>query len=155
MAKLRVISVLLLAGTLAPATLYAGDLEAARQSLRQSEIDFARSVRDKDRQRFRSLIAEEAIFVSGRSLRGREAIDRAWSVFFAEDGPELAWAPEVAEVLSSGDLGLTKGPYTLTSKNVEGKTVVEKGTFSSIWKRQPDGSWKIVFDSGCPPCPGN
>jgi len=26
------------------------------------------------------------------------------------------------------------------------------GTFNSIWQKQKDGSWQIIFDKGCPPC---
>jgi ketosteroid isomerase-like protein len=24
------------------------------------------------------------------------------------------------------------------------------GSFSSVWRREPDGSWQIIFDKGCP-----
>jgi ketosteroid isomerase-like protein len=27
------------------------------------------------------------------------------------------------------------------------------GTFTSIWRRETDGSWRIIFDKGCPPPP--
>jgi ketosteroid isomerase-like protein len=26
------------------------------------------------------------------------------------------------------------------------------GTFTSIWRREPSGEWKIIFDRGCPHC---
>jgi ketosteroid isomerase-like protein len=28
-----------------------------------------------------------------------------------------------------------------------------KGLYNSIWQRQTDGSWRIIFDAGCSPCP--
>ena len=31
--------------------------------------------------------------------------------------------------------------------------IVQQGRFISVWQRQDDGGWKILFDSGCPPCP--
>lgn len=31
---------------------------------------------------------------------------------------------------------------------------VRTGTFMSVWRKESDGKWRIVFDSGCPPCPG-
>jgi ketosteroid isomerase-like protein len=26
------------------------------------------------------------------------------------------------------------------------------GTFNSVWRRDQDGRWRIVFDIGCPSC---
>jgi ketosteroid isomerase-like protein len=48
----------------------------------------------------------------------------------------------VIEVLPSGTLALSSGPI----HDPNGKQV---GTFSSIWRREPDGRWLIVFDKGC------
>jgi len=25
-------------------------------------------------------------------------------------------------------------------------------TYNSIWRLEPDGKWRIIFDKGCPPC---
>lgn len=41
----------------------------------------------------------------------------------------------------------------LTIRMPDGQENVQKGQFISIWERQDNGSWKIIFDSGCPPCP--
>ena len=49
------------------------------------------------------------------------------------------------EVLTSGTLGYTSGPVY----DPKGNRI---GTFNSVWQRQADGTWKIVFDKGCPPC---
>ena len=47
--------------------------------------------------------------------------------------------------LADGTLGMTSGPvYDPAGQRI--------GTFNSVWRRGKDGSWKIVFDKGCPPC---
>ncbi len=125
--------------------------DEATDELRASEIAFAASVAEHDAERFASFIDEDAIFIGATSLRGREAIVQAWSVFFAEDGPKLRWQPDVVEVRPDG-LGLSRGPYTLTTTGEDGAESTSSGQFMSIWRRQPDGGWKILFDSGCPPC---
>ena len=33
-----------------------------------------------------------------------------------------------------------------------GRVKETKGVFNSIWRRHPDGSWKVLYDAGCPPC---
>lgn len=121
------------------------------EKLRQTELAFAASVFNRERTKFEQFLSEEAIFLSSTVLKGKEAVMAAWAPFFQQDGPELRWEPTEVEVLSSGDLGITKGPYTLEAKQEDGTTVSSQGTFTSVWKRTPEG-WKIVFDSGCS-CP--
>ena len=117
-------------------------------SLRATEIAFAKSVADGDATKFASFIADDAVFLSEPTLRGKKAVVDGWAVFFGENAPKIAWEPVDAEVNDSGELGITRGPYTVTSKRKDGSTHVSKGTFMSIWRHQPDGSWKIIFDGG-------
>jgi uncharacterized protein (TIGR02246 family) len=117
--------------------------------LRAAEIAFAATVAEHDAERFASFIDEDAVFLGATALRGRAAIVQAWSVFFAEDGPKLSWQPDVVEVRPDG-LGLSRGPYTLTTMTESGVETTSSGQFQSIWRRGSDGSWKVLFDSGCP-----
>ena len=55
----------------------------------------------------------------------------------------LTWEPSFAAISSSADLGYTYGIYKL-----EMKDTVSRGTYVSIWKKQPDGKWKFVLDTG-------
>ncbi len=55
-------------------------------------------------------------------------------------GPPLVWWPLWAGVARSGDLGFTTGPATYGGEPT--------GYYFTIWKRQADGAWKWVFDSG-------
>ena len=125
--------------------------DEAADGLRAAELAFAASVAEGDPEAFASLIDEDAVFASAGVLRGRDAIVQAWSVFFAEGGPRLTWEPEIVEVRPDG-LGLSRGPYTMTVTAPDGTETTSSGQFISIWRRQADGGWKILFDSGCPPC---
>jgi ketosteroid isomerase-like protein len=60
----------------------------------------------------------------------------------------LRWQPTRAEILIPGDLGFTTGRYERRAKNKEGKVEVEHGTYVSVWRKQADGSWKIILDTG-------
>jgi len=55
----------------------------------------------------------------------------------------LTWEPMGADMAASGDLGFTYGVYTLSLQDTS-----YKGTYVSIWKKQKDGSWKYVLDTG-------
>ena len=55
----------------------------------------------------------------------------------------LTWKPHAAEASSSGDLGFTYGVYSLMLPDT-----ILSGTYVSIWKKQIDGRWKFVLDTG-------
>ncbi|MGC1452130.1 MAG: nuclear transport factor 2 family protein, partial [Candidatus Sulfotelmatobacter sp.] len=60
----------------------------------------------------------------------------------------LTWTPVGADISGSGDLGYTYGNYEFHAKAKDGKPVVQYGKYTSIWKQQKDGSWKVVLDMG-------
>jgi ketosteroid isomerase-like protein len=57
----------------------------------------------------------------------------------------LSWNPEFIDVAESGELGYTYGFWKLTNKK---DSILSEGTYLSIWKKQKDGSWKYVLDTG-------
>ncbi len=58
-------------------------------------------------------------------------------------GIRFSWEPLAGDIAKSGDLGYTYGTYTLQLD-----TVIEKGTYVSVWKKDDNGEWKYVLDSG-------
>jgi hypothetical protein len=62
------------------------------------------------------------------------------------DAGRLAWAPIASGQL--GDLGFTvgKATFTPTAPGEPGW----RSTYVSIWRRQADGGWKVLFDTGRP-----
>ncbi|MEO8764154.1 MAG: hypothetical protein ABI416_07700 [Ginsengibacter sp.] len=72
---------------------------------------------------------------------GADAIDFLSQV--NDSSYTLTWSPGGGEIAASADLGYTYGIYKL-----EMKDTVFRGTYVSIWKRQKDGKWKFVLDSG-------
>ena len=112
-----------------------------------AESTFAASMARRDLKAFAALVSPEAVFFSdSAALRGKEAVVEAWRKFFVERNPPFSWRPETVEVLSSGRLALTSGPV----HDPGGKVI---GSFTSIWRREADGRWLVIFDKGCPPPP--
>ncbi len=74
---------------------------------------------------------------------GANAID--YLIAQDDSGYTLNWQPQYAFVSRSGDLGYTYGVYALHPNSID---TVLYGTYVSIWKKQGDGSWKFVLDSG-------
>ena len=90
--------------------------------------------------------ADSAVILrNSQLLKGKEAI-RLQYASFPQKGSKLEWAPDFADVSASGDLGYTYGRYTLTSTDSIGHTTKNEGVFHTVWKRQPDGQWRFVWD---------
>jgi ketosteroid isomerase-like protein len=120
-------------------------LDARRAEVFAVERAFARSMAERDFAAFGRYVNEDSVFFSGSTaLRGRAAVLAAWQPFFTEPAAPFSWDPDQVEVLESGDLALSTGLV----KNAEG---VVTARFTSIWQRQPDGRWLVVFDKGGPP----
>lgn len=113
--------------------------------VRAQETAFASTMSERDLPAFLSYVSEEAIFLTGRELRGIEAIGEGWAPFFEGDAAPFSWEPADVVVLDSGALALSSGPVF----DADGNRI---GTFNSIWRLEADGRWRVVFDKGCPPC---
>jgi ketosteroid isomerase-like protein len=129
------------------------DRAARVEEVRQAEIAFAASVLENRPERFAAALDEGAVFVGGEVSRGKAAIVEAWRGYFGAERPYFEWHPEVVELSADGELGFSRGPWTIRGRGKDGVEVEQKGIYNSIWRRQPDGSWRIVFDAGCAPCP--
>ena len=117
--------------------------DAAVAEVRAREIAFAATMSDRDLGAFLAFVSPEAVFFAGNTpLRGRDAVEEAWSPFFDGEEAPFSWSPDVVQVLESGSLALSSGPVLNTSGEVVGR-------FNSIWRRDSDGVWRVIFDKGC------
>lgn len=122
----------------------AGREDLGRQ-VRDVETAFARTMAERDHAAFSAFLSEEAVFVSAATARGREEVAAQWQKYFEEPQAPFSWRPETVEVLASGTLALSTGPVY----DRDGKLV---SRFTSIWRQEAPGRWRIVFDRGCPAC---
>ena len=111
-----------------------------------AERAFAKSMADRDLQAFARLVADDAVFFgTPEPLRGREAIVQHWSRWYTGPQAPFAWEPDQVEVLAGGTLAHSSGPV----RSPQGKVVAR---FNSVWRLEPDGQWRVVFDKGNPVC---
>lgn len=61
---------------------------------------------------------------------------------------QLTWTPTDAVLGPSGDIGYTWGHFEGHSKDANGNPVTTTGRYITIWRKQPDGNWKVVLDAG-------
>ena len=119
---------------------------ALRAEVEATERAFARTMADRDHAAFSSFLSEEAVFLTGKgALRGKAEVAAAWKRLYQEPAAPFSWEPDTVEVLPSGTLALTQGPV----RDPAGRLV---GRFSSVWRREARGTWRIVLDHGCDVC---
>ena len=117
------------------------------------DVDRAFSARAREvgtGQAFMEFAAEDAVMYrdGAEPIIGREAIAKA---FAGSDGSSLVWEPVAGDISSSGDLGYTRGKFvyhTAPGPDSQPPMGPFKGYYTSIWRKQPDGSWKWVYDGG-------
>lgn len=120
--------------------------EALAQQVADTERAFANTMAQRDFEGFTSFLAEETVFFSGDTpLRGKQTVAGAWKPFYEQADAPFSWEPENVQVLDSGTLALSSGPVY----DPQGKRVA---TFNSVWRLEPSGQWRIVFDKGCGAC---
>ena len=114
--------------------------------VRKSERAFSKTMADRDLKSFATYIAVEGVFFGTGDeppSRGREAVVKKWERFFVGKVAPFTWEPEKVEVLPSGKLALSTGP-------VRDEMGRHFGNFTTIWRLEKDGKWRVVFDKGCP-----
>ncbi len=123
-------------------------LADAATDARQTETAFAKAFADRDAAKFFSFVADDAKFFTGKGvLSGKAAVTEAWSAYFKDAQAPFRWEPQRVESNATGDLAFSTGPVF----NAAGTQI---GNFSSVWQKQKDGTWKIVFDGpGSRVCP--
>lgn len=113
-----------------------------QQQVADTERAFARTMAQRDFAGFVAFLAEEAVFFSGPvPLHGKEAVAAWWKKYYDAPDAPFSWEPDQVEVLASGTLAMTSGP-------VHGRDGKPFARFTSVWRREPAGNWRIVFDKG-------
>ncbi len=117
-----------------------------RQQVFEAERAFARTMADRDHRAFASFVADEAVFFGEPApLRGKQQVVDWWARYYTGPAAPFSWEPQEVEVLDSGTLALSSGPV----RDAQGKVVAR---FSSIWRREAPGTWRVVFDKGSEVC---
>ncbi|HWQ35936.1 MAG TPA: DUF4440 domain-containing protein [Blastocatellia bacterium] len=117
------------------------------QSLVEAERAFARlSVEKGVREAFITFFADDGTDFRPHPVRTKDWY-REHPAPAAPPPVTLDWAPITGGISAAGDLGFSTGPYTLTDHSPQ-QNPTRHGMFFSVWKRQPDRSWKVVVDLG-------
>jgi len=86
-----------------------------------------------------------------RQWRGLDAVRQR--IGPDQPGVSLTWSAYYTDLSDDGTLGYNYGRYEWRGPGKDGREAVGTGWFLTIWKRQPDGTWRYVMDTGTPDKP--
>jgi ketosteroid isomerase-like protein len=124
--------------------------------LMELEGRFAKAVAEGGGKAFASWFADDAVTLNNGkpAVLGRAAI--AAQAQWSPKDYQLTWTPQGAQMGPSNDMGFTWGHYEGTSRDKNRQPVVITGRYFTVWKKLPDGTWKVALDASAnePPATG-
>jgi len=134
------------------------DNRAADEStIRNLDAQWSKAAATHDLDGVLSFYSDDAIVLpqNAPAVTGKQAIRALWADLAGPD-VSLSWQATKVEVAKSGDLAYSIDTYADTWKDPQGKLISDKGKIMEIWKKQPDGRWKVaadMYNSDLPPQP--
>ncbi len=123
--------------------------KATADTLKQLEGEFMKAAAEKGSAGYMSYYADDAVEVPNGASAIIGKVNIAQGMNFLDDkNNQLIWSPLGADISAAGDLGYTYGTFEFHSKDKSGKVSIDYGKYTTIWKNQPDGSWKVALDMG-------
>ncbi len=122
--------------------------EIWEKEILETEQDFAKMVKEEGLSKAFLFYADtNAVLMRNNKLfKGKGEISEVFKNQNRSVKSSLTWEPDFVEVSAPGDLAYTYVEYNYKTIDSTGKENVSKGVFHTVWKRQPDGSWKYVWD---------
>jgi uncharacterized protein (TIGR02246 family) len=127
----------------------AAETSAEVGKIRALEVAMMTAAEEKGAEGYLSFYADDAVELPAGAplLQGKENIRKTMD-FLNDKNNRLTWTAMHVDVASSGDLAYSYGVYEFRSKGKDGKPTVENGKYTTVWKKQSDGRWKVVLDMG-------
>jgi ketosteroid isomerase-like protein len=118
------------------------------QTLRDLDAKWSAAAGAKDVDKTVSYYAESGIVMppNASAATTKESIRSAWKEMLTTPGAAISWKATKVEVAKSGDLACVSGIYDETMTDASGKSLKDHGKYVEVWKKQADGTWKVVAD---------
>ena len=132
----------------APNPLTDSTVKPGKMLLFDLEARFAKDVLARGGAAFADWFAEDGVALGNGAQPNIGRVAIAKSANWDPKVYQLIWTPTDALMGPSGDMGYTWGHFEGHSKDANGNPVTTKGRYMTIWRKEPNGQWKVVLDAG-------
>ena len=130
-------------------TLKTNPNEPATDAVNRTGQEILAALLAKDSAKVNSYYAPDAVIATaGRpAAKDGRAVSKAIRDDLADPNFTMSLSHEKTEVAASGDLAYRRGSYKISATNPQTKKVEDiDGTYLTVFRKQADGSWKVVED---------
>lgn len=152
--RLSSAGVMAVMGLLAPRAIPAqDDMAAVRRAIDAQNQAWAEATRAGDAAAIARIFADSGVELSLRTARtwkGRTAIQALFAERYRDPHATEALV-QTDQVILDGPTAVEYGHYRFAYPPANGQPQVESGHYVVVWRKQPDGGWRILLDTGLPP----
>jgi uncharacterized protein (TIGR02246 family) len=125
-----------------------GGLEAARMALRDADSAYAQAMFGKDRSVFVGFYTDDAIAYppAEATAASPDSIGALADALWSQPDFGGSARPVALEVSDDGTMGYTLNTVELNTTGPGGSRATQQIRDFHVWRRQPDGSWRIAID---------
>jgi len=121
-------------------------LDVLKEELTQLDKEFDLTVSTGGAEAWASYFHDDGVMLTSGSAANKQGKKEIFDTMNAVFGHR--WEPTGVDISASGDLGYTYGNYIRKYKDNSNQWVTGTGKYTSIWKKDTAGHWKIVLDIG-------
>lgn len=126
-----------------------GDVSGVQTALKADEKKWNDDFKSKDLEGLLGHYADDSYFIAPgvKAASGSTEVRKAYAEGLADKNFELSFASDKIDVAASGDLAYARGHFSEKYTDpAKGQVVSQTGSYLTVYKKQPDGSWKSVED---------
>jgi uncharacterized protein (TIGR02246 family) len=122
---------------------------ADEAAIRAGDAQFVTAAQTHDVDKAMALYADDAVFigVGFPAQVGKDNIRKVIQGMFSVSGMQLTVNTTSVTVARSGDLAIDEGTVDAKATGKDGKPATSTSQYVLVWKKVPDGSWKIAADT--------
>jgi len=122
--------------------------------LMKQDSDFNKATQERRLDGWMDFMADDVVVRRGPNVIGREALRKSMEAEWADPNYSLAWRPVGARMVAGEHMGFTWGRWELNTALPDGNKLHMTGDYLTVWGKQKDGSWKVIWDGGGADTPG-
>jgi ketosteroid isomerase-like protein len=122
--------------------------DAVKEALLKADHDFNKATQERRAEGWMEYMDDNGVLGHPKPVVGRDAIRAALKEDWDDPNYNLTWSPDEAYPMPGNRMGYTRGHWTLTTKDKEGKPLRLTGQYLTVWRQNKQGEWKIIWDGG-------